>query len=135
MSRKMEYTGRYSLSRFEFGYAKWYSLKYNEWLDEYNSLKDSVKGISYDQEGHGSGSVSDSTGSLASRRAGLRNKMLKVEHAAWEAGEDIAKYILIAVTNEDVTFEVLERKYHIPCGRTLFYERRRKYYYLLSKEI
>ena len=47
MSRKTEYTGRYALSKFEFGYAKWFSLKYYEWLDEYNSLKDSVKAIQY----------------------------------------------------------------------------------------
>lgn len=135
MSRKTEYTGRYAISSREYAYARAYSYKYNEWLEEYNSLKDSVKGISYDAEGHGSGSVSDSTGSLAARRAELRNKMLKVEHAAWEAGEDIAKYILIAVTNENVTFNVLKQKYKMPVEKTLYYDRRRKYYYLLSKEI
>ena len=134
MSRKMEYTGRYNLTRFEYGYAKWYSLKYNEWLEEYNSLKDSLKGSGYGESVQG-GKGSNPTERLGARRAELRNKMLKVEHAAWEAGEDIAKYILIAVTNEDVTFEVLKQKYGIPCERTLYYERRRKYYYLLSKEI
>lgn len=134
MSRKMEYTGRYSLSRFEYGYAKWYSLKYNEWLEEYNSLKDSLNGVGFSEAVQG-GKGSNPTERLGARRAELRNKMLKVEHAAWEAGEDIAKYILIAVTNEDVTFEILKQKYGIPCERTLYYERRRKYYYLLSKEI
>lgn len=133
MSRKVEYTGKYALSKFEFGYAKWYSLKYNEWLDEYNSLKDSVKAIQYTDVPRGSG-ISDPTEKLAERRDELRRKMLKIENAAVDAGGDIAKYILMAVINEDVTFNQLEAK-GIPCGKNYFYERRRKYYWLLSKEI
>lgn len=134
MARKMEYTGKYKLSRKEYGYAKWFSLKYPEWLDEYNSLKDSVKAIAYDQEGHGSGRVNDSTGDLAARRAEIRRKMLLVEHAAFDAGGDIGEFILKSVINEDVTFEDMKAQ-GLPCERTMYYERRRKYYYLLSKEI
>lgn len=134
MSRKMEYTGRYSLTRFEYGYAKWYSLRYNDWLNEYNSLKDSVSSAGFSEAVQG-GKQSNPTQNLATKRAELRNKMLKIEHAAWDAGGELAKYILIAVTNEDVTFEVLKQKYNIPCERTLYYEKRRKYYWLLSQEI
>lgn len=134
MSRKMEYTGRYSLSRFEYNYAKWYSLKYNEWLEEYNQLKDSVSGTHFEEAVQG-GKGSNPTERLGARRAELRNKMLKVEHAAWDAGGDLAKYVLLGVINENVTFEVLKQKYQIPCERKLYYEKRRKYYYLLSKEI
>lgn len=134
MARKTSYTGKYKLSKFEYGYAKWFSLKYPEWLEEYNSLKDSVKGIAYDQEGHGSGSVNDSTGELAAKRAELRRKMLLVERAAYAAGGEIAEFILKSVIFEDMTFEDM-KAIGLPCERTMFYERRRKYYYLLSKEI
>ena len=134
MARKMEYTGKYKLSRFELGYAKWFSLKYTEWLEEYNSLKDSVKAIAYDQEGHGSGKINDSTGDLAARRAEIRRKMLLVEHAAYDAGGEIGEYILKSVIYEDTTFEDM-KAIGLPCERTMFYERRRKYYYLLSREI
>ena len=134
MARKMEYTGKYRLSRREYGYAKWFSLKYPEWLEEYNALKDSVKGISYDQEGHGAGRVNDSTGDLAAKRAEIRRKMLLVEHAAFDAGGDIGEYILKSVINEHTTFEDLKAQ-GLPCERTMFYDRRRKYYYLLAKEI
>lgn len=134
MARKMEYTGKYKLSRFELGYAKWFSLKYPEWLEEYNSLKDSVKAIAYDQEGHGFGKINDSTGDLAARRAEIRRKMLLVEHAAYDAGGEIGEYILKSVIYEDTTFENM-KAIGLPCERTMFYERRRKYYYLLSREI
>ena len=134
MARKMSYSGKYKLSKFEYGYAKWFSLKYPEWLDEYNSLKDSVGAINYDSMPGGKGQVSDATMKLATKRAELRDKMLKVEHAASEAGGDIAEFILKAVIFEDMTFEDM-KALGLPCERTMFYERRRKYYYLLSKEI
>lgn len=134
MARKTSYSGKYKLSKFEFGYAKWFSLKYPEWLEEYNSLKDSVKAISYDQEGHGSGKINDSTGELAAKRAEIRRKMLLVEHAAFDAGGDIGEYILKSVIYEDMTFEDM-KAIGLPCERTMFYERRRKYYYLLAQEI
>lgn len=135
MATKMQYTGKYKLSRFELNYAKWFSLKYPEWLEEYNTLKDSVKAITYDTEGHGAGRVYDSTGELASKRAEIRRKMLLVEHAAFDAGgESLGEYILKSVIYEHVTFEDMKAS-GLPCERTLFYEKRRKYYYLLSKTI
>jgi len=134
MARKNSYSGKYKLSKFEYGYAKWFSLKYPEWLEEYNNLKDSVKGISYDGMPGGKGQVNDATQNLATKRAEIRDKMLKVERAAYDAGGDIAEYILKSVIFEDMTFEDM-KALGLPCERTMFYERRRKYYFLLSKEI
>lgn len=128
------YTGKYKLSKFELGYAKWFSLKYPEWLEEYNSLKDSVGAMSYDALPGGSGKINDSTMELATKRAEIREKMLKVEHCAYDAGGDIALYIFKSVIYEDMTFEKV-KALGCPCERTYFYDKRRKYYYLLSKII
>lgn len=133
MARKMEYSGKYKLTRFEFGYAKWFSLKYPEWLDEYNSFKDSVKAIRYDDAPKGTG-LSDPTEELAAKRYDIRRKMLLVERTAFDAGGAIAEYILKSVIFEDVTFEDMKAA-GMPCERTMFYERRRKYYWLLSQRI
>lgn len=133
MARKMEYSGKYKLTRFEFGYAKWFSLKYPEWLDEYNSVKDSVKAIRYDDAPKGTG-LSDPTEELAAKRYDIRRKMLLVERTAFDAGGAIAEYILKSVIYEDVTFEDMKAA-GMPCERTMFYERRRKYYWLLSQRI
>lgn len=134
MARKTEYTGKYKLSKFEYGYARWFSLKYPEWLEEYNRLKDSVGAINYDSMPDGSGRVDDSTAALATKRAEIRDKMLKVERAAYDAGGDISEYLLKSVIYEGNTFEKM-KALGLPCERTMFYERRRKYYYLLSKMI
>lgn len=137
MARKMSYEGKYKLTRAEYNHAKWYALSFNEWLDEYNSLKDSVSAISYENADmpHGKNKVSNPTLDLAERRAELSKKMDLIIKCSEEAGGDLSEYIFKAVTNESVTYESLTALLQMPCGRTLFYERRRKFYFLLAKEI
>ena len=54
-----------------------------------------------------------------------------VEQAAIEAEPELYSYILKAVT-ENLTFVVLKNVYGIPCERDMFYDRRRKFYWVLS---
>lgn len=135
MARKMNYTGKYKLSRAEFMAAKWYSLRFNEWLDEYNSLKDSVSAISYENGDmpHAINKTSNPTLDLASRRSELKSKMDLIIDCSNRAGGDISEYILKSVTNEHVTYNHLKMFMNIPCSASMFYDRRRKYYWLLAK--
>lgn len=137
MARKMSYSGKYRLSRSEFNAAKWHALRFNEWLAEYNSLSDSVKAITYEDADmpHAINKTGDPTEILAERRAELRDKMDVVIQCAREAGGDLQEYILKAVTNEDVTYQVLRTFMDIPCSANTFYDRRRKFYYLLAKRL
>ena len=45
------------------------------------------------------------------------------------------QYLLKAVTEENVTFKYLKTVMNIPCEKDMFYDRRRKFYFLLSKKI
>ena len=65
---------------------------------------------------------------------GVRNVDL-VERCAMEADPDLFKWIMWGVTNEDVTFNTLKALKGIPCERDTYYDRRRKFYYLLSKKL
>lgn len=135
MAKREYYTGKYSLSKEEYLSAKYYALRYNGWLAEYNSLKDSVGAIVSDGMPHAKNNVSDPTERLAERRAELREKMKNVEEAAREAHPQIAKLLMIMATNYDMTFERMKAEHDIPYERTEFYKYRRKFYYLLSKKI
>lgn len=132
--RKKEYTGKYPIEARDLAYAKAYSLKYPRWLTQYNSLKDAVKAINYDNAGGPSGRISDTTADNATKRMIIRGKMMKVEQCAFEAGGDLAEYILKSVIDENVTFEDMKAA-GMPCERRCFYEKRRKYYYLLNQII
>lgn len=132
--RKKEYTGKYPIEARDLAYTKAYSLKYPRWLDQYNNLKDAVKAINYDNSGGPSGRISDTTADNATKRMIIRGKMMKVEQCAFEAGGDLAEYILKSVIDENVTFEDMKAA-GMPCERRCFYEKRRKYYYLLNQII
>ena len=55
-----------------------------------------------------------------------------IEQTALEADPDIYQYLLKAVTQEGVTFWYLKKIMDMPCGRTMYYDRRKKFYWLLS---
>ena len=56
-----------------------------------------------------------------------------VEKACKNAGEEIYMWLLLGVT-EGLPFYNLELK-GIPCGKDMYYDRRRKFYYLMAKSI
>ena len=75
---------------------------------------------------------SDGTAHLAMKRAELEIKCQLIERTAMEADSEIYPYILKAVTNEHVGYNYLQTIMDSPCSRNTFYDRRRKFYYLMS---
>lgn len=61
-----------------------------------------------------------------------REKMRKVETAANLADDAIGKYILIGVT-EGYSFNTLKMMYKMPCEKDMYYDRYRKFFYILNK--
>ena len=57
-----------------------------------------------------------------------------VEQTAIETDPDISRYIIKAVTEKDITYNYLKMVMKIPCGQNMYYDRRRKFYCLLSKK-
>lgn len=134
MARRNSYTGKYKLSKHEYLKAYHYALCYNDWRLEYAALSDNMKAIRYSDMPHGNG-PGDLTELYGQKRAELSEKMHNVESAALEADPDIGEFILYAAINEGVTFKYLQSEKHIPCSHNLYYDRRRKFYYLLNKKI
>ena len=56
-----------------------------------------------------------------------------IEQTVIEADPDIYQYILKAVTEEDVTYRYLNMIMGIPCSHNTYYDRRRRFYWLLDK--
>ena len=63
----------------------------------------------------------------------LNAKIKLVESTAEEAAKELAPYILEAVISR-ATYENMRLIKEIPCGKNMFYELKRKYYYLLDKK-
>lgn len=125
---------KYWISKHRFLEISHHCMQYNEWKDEYRTLENqSPKGVDYDGMPHGT-DVGNPTETIGMRMAELKTKIERIESVAKEADPVLAKYILKAVTNEDVTFNYLKQFMDIPCEKDMYYDRRRKFYWLMSRE-
>lgn len=124
---------KYGISKNRFKELYYWCLQYNEWRDELKYKTDTVKSIETTGMPTAGGS-GDPTQQLAMRRQQLEENCRMIEQTAIEADPDIYQYLLKTVTNKNVTYEYLDMIMGIPCSRNTYYERRRKFYWLLSKK-
>lgn len=134
MSGRNNFRGKWKIDKHAFLMALHFALKYYDWKSEYDALEDVSRGISYDSQPHGTG-ISNITANAGMRRAALKGKIDLIEQCAMEAGGEIYKWLLEGVTNDGMDYRTLKAKHKIPCGRDMYYDRRRKFYYLLSRKI
>lgn len=124
---------QWQLSKHAFYTAYHYALQYGEWVDELKS-KTFLYATKYDGMPRGSG-VGDPTERNARTVAELRDKIETIEETARETDEELARWILKAVTCEAVSYNYLRSVMGIPCGKNQYYNLRRKFYYLLFLKI
>lgn len=125
---------KYEISKHRFWELYHYCLQYNEWQDELKYKNDTVKSIGI-TDMPVNRNTSDATAKLAERRVELQRKCELIEQTAIEADPDIYQYIIKSVTNDYVSYKYLKQVMNIPCGKDMFYDRRRKFYYLMSRKV
>ncbi len=74
----------------------------------------------------------DPTARCAEARAYYTTRMTMVEQAAHAADPELANYILRAVT-EGLSYDILKVRFNIPCSKDTYYDRYRRFFWLLSK--
>ena len=75
----------------------------------------------------------DPTVRCAEARAFYSERMKMVEQTAIKADAELASYIIKGVT-EGLSYDSLLAQYQIPCCKDTYYERYRRFFYLLNKE-
>ena len=134
MARRSKKTGRWKISTHEFYMAMHFAYQYHEWKKELSGLTDTSKAIQYNDMPKGNLNP-DPTGDLVERRERLVHNVDIVERCAKESDPDLYEWIMLGVTNDGVNYDSLHTLKGIPCSRNTYYDRRRKFYYLLSKKI
>ena len=122
---------KYGISKKRFAELYNYCLQYNEWKDELRYKTNAMKSPEITGMTKG-GETGDSTAELAIRRDLLARKCRMIEETARETDPEISQYLLKAVTNEGITYNYLRQVMGIPMGKNQYYEKRRKFYWLLS---
>lgn len=135
MARRNSYRGKYKMTKEQYLAAKYYALRYHEWQQEYKALTDTARAITYSDMPKGSLSTVSPVEEAAIKCQSISDKIRLIEDTAAEAGGDLSQYLIKAVTNSDITFHQMKVLTDMPCGRDLFYNMVRRFYFLLSQKI
>lgn len=73
----------------------------------------------------------DPTAKCVELKSGYMERMDLVRRTAYDADPDLADYIFKAVT-EGLSYTYLKSVMNIPCGRDMYYDRYRRFFWLLS---
>lgn len=120
----------YYISKHRYYELKHFCLQYYEWKDLYNKLNGTPSSLSFDIMPRKT-EVSNPTEKVAIAKAEYAYNMKLIEDVAKETDSELWTYIFKAVT-KGITYSSLEVRDGIPCCRDTFYDRYRKFFWLLS---
>lgn len=125
---------KYWISRHRYYELKHFCLQYPIWKKAYSVLDDvCVSAVNLDIITASSGFPGDPTAKCAMAKVYYSERISMLEKIAVETDKVLCNYILKAVT-EDLSYTYLKTKLDIPCSKDMYYDRYRKFFWLLSKE-
>lgn len=129
---KISEKSKYYIDKHRYYELKHFCLQYNEWRKAYASCCDAVIFASTIDRLPSSNVPSDLTAKYALKKAQYAERIKIIERAAKDADDFLHPYILRAVT-EGLSYTHLKARLDIPCGRDMYYDRYRKFFWLLSE--
>ena len=122
---------KYWIEKNRFYELKYYCLQYPLWKRTYEELY-ALQTTKFSLVRAQDGSIRDSVALCAEERSIYLERMCAVEKAARDADPYLASYILKAVT-EGLSYSYLKARLEIPCSRDMYYDRYRRFFWLLDK--
>lgn len=123
---------KYWISKHRYYELRHFCLQYPDWKKAYSKLELEVSAGTSKIESVGRTSdISDPTARLAILQSECFRKIEMIEKAAVMADEELSLYILKAVT-EATPVTYLQTVMGMPCSRDTFYDRYRKFFWILS---
>lgn len=129
---KISEKNKYYIDKHRYYELKHFCLQYNEWKKNYAACNESIIFASKFEKEASSNVPSDITAKYAIKRAYYADRIKTVEKAALEADEFLFPFLLKGVT-EGLSYTYLKTKLEMPCGRDMYYDRYRKFFWLLSE--
>lgn len=123
---------KYYIDKHRHYELKHFCLQYNSWKKAYATCSEAVIFASRYDQVPSSGHTTDLTAKYAIKKAEYAAKIKLIDRIAREADEFLYPYLLKAVT-EELSYTYLKAKLDIPCGRDMYYDRYRKFFWLLSE--
>lgn len=121
---------QYYISKHRYYELKHFCMQYGEWKDLYKKLNAEPRTGSLDGMPRKT-DISNPTEKVAIAKAEYSRNMKMIEDVAQEADSELGSYIFMAVTR-GISYTTLQTKYDIPCCKDTFYDRYRRFFWLLS---
>lgn len=123
---------RYYIDKHRHYELKHFCLQYPKWKKAYIDSLDADISMSMVEGAQRNEGVYDPTATRAVTRAYYSKRMQMLEQVAKDADKYLWFYILKAVT-EGLSYTYLRTKLDIPCGKDMYYDRYRRFFWLLSE--
>lgn len=129
---KISEKNKYWIDKHRHYELKHFCLQYPKWKKAYADLNDLSISLSKLERNSSSNIPGDPTAKCVMKKAYYLERMKLIEEAAMKADEYLHAYILKAVT-EELSYTYLKSRLDIPCGRDMYYDRYRKFFWLLNE--
>lgn len=112
-----------------------YAMQYRDWKASLDANRDTRGAIRYDKDKIQSANDYDSTSETAIRMIEIEDKCAMIDKCIRIAcdGHDLDKYVRLGVCYGFTMYQLLDEG--MPCGKKMYYNIRKKFYYELSKNI
>lgn len=123
---------RYWIDKHRHYELKHFCLQYPEWKKIYSDFNDTSISLSTIERVPTSNLPGDPTAKRAIMKARYGERINLIEKAAMEADQYLCNYILKGVT-ENLSYTYLKSKMDIPCSKDTYYDRYRRFFWLLNE--
>lgn len=123
---------KYWIDKHRHYELKHFCLQYPIWKKEYAISKIPTMTSSMLDRLPSNSLHGDPTASFVVRKTYYQERIELIENVAMKTDQYLYKYILKAVT-ENLSYTYLKTKLDIPCGRDMYYDRYRRFFWLLSQ--
>lgn len=123
---------KYWIDKHRHYELKHFCLQYPEWKKAYAEFSDVSIPLSMTEGIRTSNLPGDPTAKRAMLQSYYSEKISLIERIALETDIYLHSYILKAVT-EGLSFTYLKTRLGIPCGKDMYYDRYRRFFWLLNK--
>ena len=123
---------KYWINKHRYYELKHFCLQYPNWKRAIDQIRNSGR-TSFLEFTPTTNLPGDPTGHLAVMSLYYSSKINLIEEIAKETDPDLSDYILRGVT-EGLSYAVIKSRLNIPCSKDMYYDRYRKFFWLLSQE-
>lgn len=124
---------KYWISKARYYELKYFCLQYPRWKKAYSELIEYGVAVSNISNEFRNNEISDPTAKIAIMKLYCMDRIEMIEKTALATDKYLFNYIILGVT-EGRSYTYLKTKLGIPCSRDTYYDRYRRFFWLLSQE-